>query len=78
LPQFHRADGKGYELVGEKILEIDRMNPHIASGLAKGFSYYGRLPQQQKDHMRKVLTQIADTNGLSRDTFEIVTNTLNS
>ncbi|MFT6070912.1 MAG: aminopeptidase N [Bacteriovoracaceae bacterium] len=75
--QFHRKDGKGYEYVAKKILEIDKINPQMASGLAGVFRDYSRLNKEAKELMKTQLQALSEVEGLSKNTFEIVSKILN-
>lgn len=69
---FHAKDGYGYSFVCEKIIEIDKINAQMASGLAGAFKIYTRMNAQNKALMKKELEKIAATEGLSKNTFEII------
>jgi aminopeptidase N len=69
---FHAKDGYGYSFVCEKIIEIDKINAQMASGLAGAFKIYTRMNAQNKALMKKELQIIAATKGLSKNTFEII------
>ncbi len=73
--QFHRLDGEGYLFMSERIMQIDKINPQMASGLSKGFSLYQRLPPELKKHMKVALEKILASNP-SKNTFEIISKTL--
>ena len=72
LINFHRADGSGYELIAEQIVNIDSFNPFMASSLSMAFSKYERLDEKRKNLMSKILSPILDSNSISKDTFEIL------
>lgn len=74
---FHAVDGSGYTFVADKILELDRINPQIASGLAGVYKDYGRLNEKAKALMKKELEKIVNTEGLSKNVYEIVSKILN-
>jgi len=67
--QFHRADGSGYRLVGEKIAELDAINPQIASRLLGAFSRWKRLEPGRQAQAQAVLQSLAECS-LSNDTSE--------
>lgn len=67
--QFHRADGSGYRLIGEKIAELDAMNPQVASRLLGAFSRWKRLEPGRQAQAREVLQGLAGR-ALSNDTSE--------
>jgi aminopeptidase N len=73
--QFHRLDGKGYRLLSDVVLQLNKLNPQIASRLltplTKWRSYTGRA-----ELMKAELNRIAKAPGLSADVFEIATKAL--
>jgi aminopeptidase N len=73
---FNRPDGAGYDFVADCVLEIDRFNPQIAARLMGAFKSWRMLEPGRRAHARKVLDRVAKTDGLSRDTYEIVTKTI--
>ncbi len=78
MPQFHHKSGRGYEYVAKKVLTLDSLNPQVASGLVGAFRDYKRLEDGQRDLMKVQLEKIRDFDGLSKNTFEIVSKILNS
>ena len=73
---FHAIDGKGYAFVAEKILALDKLNPQVASRMARAFSHWKRMEPTRQALMQKQLQRIANTEGLSGDVYEIVSKSL--
>ncbi len=73
---FHRADGAGYALFAETILEIEKRNPQVAARLATGLRSWRSLEPRRQELARKALVTIASTKGLSADLSDIVERTL--
>ena len=71
LQAFHAEDGSGYHFVAERIKQIDKFNPQVASRLASSFSMINKVDQTRQAEMKKALQSIMD-NMPSRDTFEVV------
>ncbi len=69
---FHASSGNGYSFVADKIIELDAINPQIASGLAGAFKQYGRMNEQNKALMKKELERILLAPELSKNVYEIV------
>ena len=69
---FHAKDGSGYKFVADKILEIDKINPQMASALAGSFKIYKKLNQINKGLMKSELERISSEQSLSKNTYEIV------
>jgi aminopeptidase N len=74
--QFNRPDGRGYDFVADKVLEIDTFNPQVAARLLGAFRSWKTLESGRRQKARRVLQRVAKTPGLSRDSLEIVTRML--
>ena len=73
---FNRPDGKGYDFVADRILEIDAFNPQVASRLLTAFRSWKTLEPGRRQQARARLQRIAKAKPLSRDVFEIVSKML--
>ena len=73
---FHAVDGSGYNFIADKILELDKLNPQIASGLAGVYKDYARLNEKAKGLMKVELEKILNTKELSKNVYEIVSKIL--
>jgi len=73
---FHAKDGSGYTFIADKVLELDKLNPQIASGLTGVFKDYGRLNEEAKALMKVELEKILNAEGLSKNVYEIVSKIL--
>ncbi len=73
---FHAPDGSGYRYVGDRILDLDRINPQMAAALAKPLTRWRRYTPDRGAQMQSVLKSLAAQERLSRDLFEIVTKSL--
>ena len=74
--QFNHPSGRGYKLISERLLELDKLNPQMASRLASGFKDMKRTPKNLQDLMRPELERIIKTDGLSKNVYEIVSKIL--
>lgn len=72
LKSFHALDGSGYAFIADKIIEMDKINPNMASRLATAFKYFNKLPSTQNEAMRESLEKIRGVKELSPNTFEII------
>ncbi len=70
--QFHHESGRGYKLIADKVIWLDKLNPQIAAGLSGVFKDYKKLLQSRKDLMKVELERIKETDGISKNTYEIV------
>jgi aminopeptidase N len=73
---FHAADGGGYRLHADLVIELDRLNPQVASRMAAAFNPWTRYDAGRRELMKRELARIADVSKLSPDVSEIVTNAL--
>ena len=69
---FHAASGAGYEFLGDLVMQLDGVNPQVASRIVAPFNDMRRFDAARQDLMRAQLERIAGREGLSKDVFEIV------
>ena len=74
--RFHAADGRGYQLLTDTILELDPLNPQVAARLTGAFMSWRRFDEGRKGKMQAALRRIRETKGLSRDVFELTSKAL--
>ncbi|WP_447553229.1 aminopeptidase N [Vreelandella sp. EE22] len=68
---FHRLDGKGYKLLADVVIELDRLNPDIAARLITPLTRWQRFDESRQALMRGELTRISKE-PLSSNVFEVV------
>jgi aminopeptidase N len=73
---FNRPDGRGYEFVADRVLELDRFNPQIAARMLSAFRSWKLLEPERRRVAKKTLQRVAKTKPLSADVFEIVSKML--
>ncbi|MDD5401253.1 MAG: aminopeptidase N [Sulfurimonas sp.] len=69
---FHAKEGLGYKFVVDKIIDIDKINPQMASGLAGAFKIYEKLNSVNKKLMRAELERVVSEPSISKNVYEIV------
>lgn len=74
---FHAKDGYGYKFVADKIIDIDKINPQMASGLAGAFKIYEKLNSVNKKLMKVELDRVVSEPSISKNVYEIVSKILN-
>jgi aminopeptidase N len=74
--RFHAADGAGYRFLAERILELDPLNPQIASRLLYPMTRWRSHEPGRAARMREQLERIGEVEGLSRDVYEVVSKSL--
>jgi len=74
---FHDDSGKAYSFLSDFVIEIDKINPQIASRLVSGFSFWKRYDEKRQKLMNAELIRIKESEHLSKDVYEIITKSLN-
>jgi len=69
---FHRADAKGYVFWAEKVVELDAINPQVASRLARALDRWRNLAEPYRGAAREALARVAAKTDLSPDVREVV------
>ena len=67
---FNRADGKGYKLLTDAIIALDKLNPQTAARLVPPLGRWKRFDTDRAALMRTALERIVATPGLSKDVME--------
>ena len=75
---FHRADAAGYVFWAERVLELDGINPQLASRVARFCDRWSALAEPYRSAAREAITRVAAKADLSPDVDEIVTRALRS
>ncbi|MCG9734106.1 aminopeptidase N [Pseudoalteromonas shioyasakiensis] len=78
ITQFHRADGEGYQLLGDLLVKLNDINPQNASRMLTPFMSWKRYDENRSAAMKAQLQRLADLEGLSDDLFEKVEKALES
>ena len=75
LSAFHRADGSGYQLLTEQIIQLDQRNPQVAARMAAPLTRWKRLEPKRRDLLKQEIVRLQQVE-LSRDLYEIVNKSL--
>ncbi|CUH80331.1 Aminopeptidase N [Tritonibacter multivorans] len=75
---FHHASGAGYALLAEKLIALDALNPQTTARMCAAFQTWKRYDDDRQGKVRVELERILATEGLSRDTNEMVSRILNA
>ena len=73
---FHRSDGAGYAFWADRVLEIDAINPQLASRIARALDRWSQLAEPYRSEARAAIARVAAAPKLSSDTSEIVSRAL--
>jgi aminopeptidase N len=76
--RFHAADGAGYRFLADRILELDPLNPQIASRLLYPMTRWRRYDDDRQALMRAQLERVLEVEGLSNDVYEVVSKSLDN
>ena len=75
---FHRADAAGYDFWADRVLELDALNPQLASRIARALDRWTQLAEPYRSAARAAIARVAATPRLSSDTGEIVSRALSA
>lgn len=67
---FHHKSGKGYRLVADCIIALDKLNPQTAARLVPPLGRWKRFDEGRAAQMRAELQRILNEPGLSKDVTE--------
>ncbi|XP_038724576.1 puromycin-sensitive aminopeptidase-like isoform X1 [Tripterygium wilfordii] len=73
---FHAIDGSGYQFLGELVVQLDKLNPQVASRMVSAFSRWRRYDETRQKLAKAQLEMILSSNGLSENVFEIASKSL--
>jgi len=73
---FHRADAAGYVFWAERVIELDALNPQLASRVARALDRWTHLAEPYRSAAREAIARVASRPDLSSDVREIVTKAL--
>ncbi len=74
--RFHDTSGEGYAFLTDAIIQLNEINPQIASRLVTPLREWKRYTSDRQDMMKKSLQRILDTKDLSNDVYEVVSKSL--
>ena len=74
--QFNRLDGAGFAFVADRVLELDPLNPQVASRMLSTFRSWRALEGRRRAYAEAELKRVASTPGLSRDVADIAERSL--
>jgi aminopeptidase N len=74
--RFHDPSGAGYRFLADQILAADRYNPMVAARLVEPLGGWRRFKPELAALMREQLQRIVDTQGLSKNVYEMASRAL--
>ncbi len=69
--RFHSADGAGYAFLADAVLELDQLNPQVASRMLRLMSRWRRYDNSRRKLMRLQFQRILSAEGVSKDVYEV-------
>ncbi|MFN6970021.1 MAG: aminopeptidase N C-terminal domain-containing protein, partial [Rheinheimera sp.] len=76
--QFHRADGRGYEVLTAVVAKVDQTNPQLAARLVTPLLSWQRYDDARQQLIKQQLLLLHTQTGLSNDLFEKVARSLSA
>ncbi len=73
---FHAKNGEGYRFLADRVIELNTLNPQIASRMVTGLAQWRRYDAGRQGLMKQQLQRIVATEHLSKDVFEIASKSL--
>ncbi len=74
--RFHDEQGKGYDFLADRVIELNEANPQVAARMLEALTQWKRLDDKQGQLMKKALEKIQASGNLSEDVYEIVSKSL--
>jgi aminopeptidase N len=74
--RFHDAEGEGYRFLADIVIQLDPANPQIAARLVGSLGQWRRFDAGRQALMRGELNRILALSGLSKNTYEVVSKSL--
>jgi aminopeptidase N len=69
---FHARNGDGYEFLADRVIELDGINPQIASRLLTPLTRWKKFDNYRQRLIQSQLQRIKISPNLSKDVFEVV------
>jgi aminopeptidase N len=74
--QFHRTDGAAYRFLADYVIELNGLNPQVASRLLEPLTHWRRFDELRQKQMVEQLERILASGKLSRDVYEVASKSL--
>jgi aminopeptidase N len=73
---FHAADGQGYRFLADRIIELNSLNPQVASRMVGALTSWRRYDEKRQNLMKAQLERIISTEAISKDVYEVAVKSL--
>ena len=74
--RFHEPGGAGYRFLADQVLRLDPLNPQIAARSVGVLGRWRKFDPARQELMKSELQRILESDGLSKDVFEIASKSL--
>ena len=74
--RFHVSDGAGYKFLADNIIRLDVLNPQVAARMSNAFSQWRHYDKNRQNMMKNQMDRIINSDGLSRDVYEVMSKSL--
>ncbi len=74
--RFHARNGSGYRFLIDRVLELDPINPQVASRMLRQMSRWRRYDPSRQTLMKEQLQRVLNTPKISKDVYEIAARSL--
>ncbi|GLP98070.1 aminopeptidase N [Paraferrimonas sedimenticola] len=75
---FHKADGSGYRFLTERLIELNSLNPQVASRLITPLIQFQRFDVKRQELMKGELSRLLAMPDLAKDLYEKVSKALDA
>jgi len=73
---FHAASGQGYQFLADRIIELNSLNPQVASRMVGALTSWRRYDEKRQGLMKAQLERIISTPAISKDVYEVAVKSL--
>ncbi|MGR9051731.1 MAG: aminopeptidase N, partial [Gammaproteobacteria bacterium] len=73
---FHAADGRGYRFLTDRIIDLNTVNPQVASRMLGALTQWRRYDEGRQRLMKAELERIMATESISKDVYEVASKSL--
>ncbi len=73
---FHACDGSGYGFLADIVIELNAINPQVASRMMGAFTQWRRYDEDRQQLIKGQVNRILSTENLSTDVYEIARKTI--
>lgn len=73
---FHAANGQGYRFLADQVIELNTLNPQVASRMTGALTQWRRFDENRQAQMKDQLERIINTPDISKDVFEVASKSL--